>query len=90
MLHFFQALNSCGLTVQSPSSFDKRSLNEHVTVERKRAISVPNVGINASFFEEFERKLNLLGGNIINTGKFILFVMRKFMHTFKFVSCKNK
>ena len=71
--HFFQALNSCGITVQAPSPLGKRSSNEQVTVERKRSINVPDVGINASFFEEFERRLNLLGGNIINTGEFIIF-----------------
>ena len=73
MLHFFQALNSYGITVQSPSPLGKRSSNEQVTVERKRSINAPDVGINASFFEEFERRLNLLGGNIINTGEFIIF-----------------
>ena len=39
-------------------------------MKHKRATGVPDVGINASFFDEFERKLNLLGGNIINTGEF--------------------
>ena len=73
MLHFFQALNSCGIAIQSPSPLGKRNLNEQVTVECKRAVNVPDVGINASFFEEFERKLNLLGGSIINTGEFIIF-----------------
>ena len=65
-----QALNSCGITVPSSSPLGKRSSHEQITVEHKRAISIPDVGINASFFEGFESKLNLLGGNIINTGKF--------------------
>ena len=39
-------------------------------MKHKRSISVPNVGINASFFEEFERKLNSSSGNLIKTGKF--------------------
>ena len=39
-------------------------------MKHKRSISIPNVGINASFFEDFERKLNLSSGNLIKAGKF--------------------
>ena len=69
LLIFFQTINSCGM--KSFSTPSKRSLNEYLIVKHKRSSSVLNVGINASFFREFERKLNLSDGNVVKAGKFI-------------------
>ena len=59
------------MTLKPSSTLSKRSLNEHLTIKHKKSIGVPYVGINASFFGEFEKKLDLLDGNAVKISKFI-------------------
>lgn len=60
------------------TALGKRSLNEQSSVEYKRAISIPSVGINSSLFEGFESKLTLLDSNIVAPGKLIFLVCKFF------------